>query len=453
MNLAELPGAKLAALYLARASKQRLADVARAHGWRGDDARTSKGELAAYLAQKADQEQRAAILDGLSIPHADAIALATSTSTDDAREMTARFPGKCAKCSGAIQRGERIAYVKAERKAYHIACHDAAEHGNAEMRDHEGEQEEAPKAAPNAQAQIAAAIAGALGNLKIGVDDEQVRAIVRAELGDTAERVAAAIREALKDEVREVRVIVNDAAAVNVGKQHKQFPLLLQAVGAGCSVWLAGPAGSGKTSAAEAVARSLGVPFWFDGALDTEYKLLGYKDANGNTVRTNFREAFEHGGVYLADECDGWLAPAALALNAALANGVCSFPDGIVKRHAKFVCIAAGNTWGLGATAEYIGRNKQDAAFLDRFVRINWDYDEVFERELTLAINPEAGEWISQIQTWRAKARAKGLKVVISPRASLHGAKLLLAGMKRAEVEALTVRNGLTDDQFRNLNG
>lgn len=278
------------------------------------------------------------------------------------------------------------------------------------------------------------------------VNMEQVSALVDARL----KTVAADLAAELKRETRRVEVrMMRDAEEFkDMGIQHSLFPMLVKALGAGCNVWLFGGAGSGKTTAAENAAKALNLPFYFNGAIDTEYKLLGFIDAQGRIISTAFRKAYENGGVYLFDECDASLAPATLAFNAALANGYADFPDGMVKRHKDFYCIAAGNTWGYGATSDYIGRNKLDSAFLDRFIRLNWTYDEQLER--AVAANDE---WVDYVQGCRQRAAEKGLKVVISPRASIHGAKLLAAGFKRSDVIDLTLKNGMTPDQWNNVKG
>jgi MoxR-like ATPase len=244
-----------------------------------------------------------------------------------------------------------------------------------------------------------------------------------------------------------VEIVQGATVRTLAGQQHKQFARFVKALATKNNVWLAGPAGSGKTTAAEKAAEALGVPFYFNGAIDTEYKLLGFIDAQGRIVSTAFREAFTNGGVYLFDEVDASLPAATLAFQAALANGMADFPGGMVRRHPDFYCVAAANTWGLGATNDYVGRNRLDAAFLDRFVvKISWGYDESLER--TIAGNDE---WTSFVQGVRAKAKANGLKVVISPRASIGGALLLAAGFTMEETADLTVYASLTADQRANL--
>lgn len=236
---------------------------------------------------------------------------------------------------------------------------------------------------------------------------------------------------------------------VNMGMQHKQFKDLLAAAsvvtGSGpLNVWLTGPAGSGKTKAAEGVAKALNRKFYFNGAVDTEYKLMGFTDANGKVVRREFREAYENGGIYLFDEVDASLPAALLAFNAALANGYCDFPDKRIDRHPDCVIIAAANTWGTGPNSDYVGRNKLDAAFLDRFVQISWGYDEKLERVLG-----GHDEWVDYVQAVRQNVLDKKIKAVISPRASISGAALLKSGaFSVQQVIEMTLQKGLNTDNW-----
>lgn len=427
MDLLEARAAKAASLMQSH-SKDQLAQMARAAGWSGDDARTPKSALAEWLAEhgeKNEGEQQQAKAQG-------------------AKTITARFPGKCAHCSGAIQKGETIAYSKAQHKAWHVNCYDGTQDAEAATAT-EIEHDSGGKApeAKNANA-VAAAIAAALASVKLGVDPDEVRAIVAEQM----KPVAAMLREEVRQSFYTVEVKLPDREAKNVGRQHKTFPKLLKMVAAGVNVFMAGPAGSGKTTAAEKCAEALDVPFYFNGAIDSEYKLMGFVDAQGRIISTAFRKAFTEGGVYLFDEVDASLPAALLAFNAALSNGHRDFPgaDRPVSRHPDFRCIAAGNTWGYGANVEYVGRNRMDAAFMDRFAKLEWTYDEALER--ALAGNDD---WTSYVQGLRVKAKAQGLKVVISPRASINGAKLIAAGLTQKEAAECTVFFGLTPEQRKNL--
>jgi cobaltochelatase CobS len=248
--------------------------------------------------------------------------------------------------------------------------------------------------------------------------------------------------------VTAVRVEIKNLAGEvkDVGLQHKQFPILLKTVAARVNAWLAGPSGSGKTTSAQNVAKALELPFRYTGAVGDPYALMGYNDAHGKYVRTPFREAWEHGGVFLWDEVDASDPNALLAFNAALANGTAPFPDGCIEKHPDCVLIAAANTWGHGATHEYVGRLKMDAAFLKRFAFIAWDYDE----QLEVATAPNK-EWTHRVQSIRSRVRAKGLRVLVTPRESYLGARLLAAGIPQSTVEQMTVKSGMTDAQWEEV--
>jgi len=287
-------------------------------------------------------------------------------------------------------------------------------------------------------AAIAAAIGAALANHKPGLDETRVREIVEEAQGNA----------------RPIVVAIGDILTETKAKpRHAKFPLVLNMsaaclaltrAGANPAMWpfLVGPAGSGKTSCAHDVAEALGLKFWHTGAVDSPYKLLGFLDAQGRLARTSFREAFEHGGLFLFDEIDASDPAALLGVNDALANGFASFPDGIVKRHRDFSLIAGANTIGNGLSRQYVGRNQLDGSSLDRFAFIEWNYDESFER--ALAGNDE---WTDYVLRARKAADSLSLRVVISPRASIAGAHMLAAGLPRADVESAVLWSRLTSEQ------
>lgn len=233
-------------------------------------------------------------------------------------------------------------------------------------------------------------------------------------------------------------VTLSDTSKVDLGLQHFQLPSLITILSTKLNVYLVGPAGSGKTHAAVQCAEALGIDFYFTGAVASEFKLTGFIDANGKIVNTEFRKAYEFGGLFLFDEIDGSYPQAVLAFNAALSNDYMDFPDKRVERHENFYCIAAANTYGQGADRQYVGRNQLDAASLDRFVFLDWGYDVNLER--TLAGN---NEWTDYVQKIRRYVFANKIRHIVSPRASIFGAKLLAAKMSREHVESYVLWKGI----------
>jgi len=239
---------------------------------------------------------------------------------------------------------------------------------------------------------------------------------------------------------------LDNSTLEDLGKQHSQMPTLLKILATRLNVYIVGPAGAGKTYAAIQCAKALGIPFHFTGAVASEFKLTGFIDAQGRIVSTEFRKAFENGGLFLFDEIDASYPQAVLAFNAALANDYMDFPDKQVRRHEKFYCIAAANTYGNGADRQYIGRNQLDAASLDRFVFLDWKYDENLERDL-------AGnhEWSGYVQKVRRIIQMQKIRHVVSPRASIFGAKLLSNGLSREIVEQTILWKGLDEASKRKI--
>lgn len=235
-------------------------------------------------------------------------------------------------------------------------------------------------------------------------------------------------------------VKIENFTKTDLGKQHYQLPTLLKILASKLNVYLVGPAGSGKTHAAIQCARALNCQFHFTGAVASEFKLTGFMDAQGRIVSTEFRKAYENGGLFLFDEIDASYPQAVLAFNAALANDYMDFPDKRVQRHKDFYCIAAANTYGQGADRQYIGRNQLDAASLDRFVFLDWKYDENLERDL-------AGneEWSNYVQKVRKLINLNKIRHVVSPRASIFGAQLLARGLERSIVEETVLWKGIDD--------
>ena len=239
------------------------------------------------------------------------------------------------------------------------------------------------------------------------------------------------------------------------GHSHPKLATLLRALsvkqanGFAVNVFLVGSTSSGKTHGAGQAAKAMGRTFGAHGAMMMQHELMGFIDASGHYHRTPFRDAFEHGGVVLLDEVDSWDASVTLSLNAALANGYASFPDGMIPRHPDSIIIGGANTHGTGATAEYVGRNRLDSAFLSRFpVRIEWNPDPALE--VAISGNPE---FARRVQAARERARASGLKHLIDARQMQAGAALIAAGFTSDEAADMTYLAGLSKEQRRMVEG
>jgi len=260
-----------------------------------------------------------------------------------------------------------------------------------------------------------------------------------------------------------VSVRESGQAPVDVGRQHKSFPVLVSILARRRNVWLTGPAGGGKTTAAQAAARALGIPFGSIsvGPQTTQSALFGYMSATGTYVASEFRRRYEHGGIFLLDEIDRGNPGVLTTLNQAVENGTCAFPDAMVAKHHDFICIAAANTYGMGASREYIGALQVDAATLDRFVMLDWPYDEALETDLTLAVYIAAGgtdeavpnDWLVKVRLARSRASALEIRHVVSPRASIIGADLLASGIEPGVVAAAVLWKGLDGDTVSRLGG
>lgn len=291
----------------------------------------------------------------------------------------------------------------------------------------------------------------ALQDFTGGVDADKV--------GEIVSPIVDGLRHELTELVKANRPIVNTIVVKDKpprtlkGTQHFMFPKVLGAISQGVHLWLVGSAGTGKSTIGEQVAEALSVPFSAVNCTSamTEGKFTGYNDAMGVFRSTEFRRIFEGGGVFVIDEVDNASPNALGILNSALSNGFMAFADKLVPKHPEFVAIATGNTYGSGATMEYVGRNPIDGATIDRFVQLEIPIDEKVEEAMLASVGLEqvvATKWLTAVRKARANVAESGLKVIVSPRATLNGAKLLQSGaFSMSEVFTATVTKGAKPDQ------
>lgn len=346
----------------------------------------------------------------------------------------------------AAKDGGKGGYWRVPNNAANLAAMEALAQGKAlPEREHFAPQQAAASPPPPPQSAAAQ---------PPGMTPEQARQLIVAAMQPVLmELNAVKAKAAEMDAQRSISLEIkrHDAEAFKIeGASHPMLATLIQGLACGLHVWIAGPSGSGKTHGAEQAAKALGLIFRLQGAMTMAHELTGFVDAGGKYHSTPFVDCFRNGGLCLLDELDAGSNEALLALNAALANAIMCLPSGeIIRAHKDFKCVGSANTFGAGATAEYVGRTRIDAAFLQRFgMRLSWGYDEALEQAISGNV-----EWAKRVQRARANAARAGLKVLITPRASQAGAKLIASGMTPDQAAELTYLADLSPAQRQQIGG
>lgn len=163
-------------------------------------------------------------------------------------------------------------------------------------------------------------------------------------------------------------------------------------------ILLVGPSGSGKSFMARDLAEYVmecnygelpltagATPSWLVGA----ETISGYKSRP-------FVDIYENGGVFCFEEMDAADPNMLLIVNNAIANNFFTNPvtGREIEKSKNFIPIATANTWGLGANRQYTGRERLDAATLDRWRvgRVEVDYDATIEKMIITDMKEIAGK-------------------------------------------------------------
>ena len=218
-------------------------------------------------------------------------------------------------------------------------------------------------------------------------------------------------------------------------------------------VMLSGPAGSGKSSLAmEACKEMFNIKGDFYDVIksgkfaqisfspDTmSADMLGFTDVNGVYHETDIVKVFREGGVMLFDEVDSADPSVFTKLNTMVANGTVPTPNGVVTRHPEAYFVWTGNTWGTGANSMYCGRNRLDAASLDRVTcaTIYVDYDTKLERMICSnngCDDAKTKTIIGIAATIRDLIKRNSWKFLCSTRFVINASKMIASGYTMTEV-------------------
>lgn len=272
-----------------------------------------------------------------------------------------------------------------------------------------------PPSVSTAMAVLEGAIAKIIAETKQSEIESQIMSGVEQKVRDFIKSEYGTIE-------RKIITVVDGKHAELDGVQHEKFDQVVKFVANNEPVFLTGPAGSGKNVLCQQVAKALGLNFYFSNAVTQEYKITGFTDAMGVFHESQFYKAFKNGGLFMLDEMDASIPEVLIILNAAIANRYFDFPApiGYVEAHPDFRVIAAGNTFGLGANYEYVGRNQLDMASLDRFALVRIDYSRSIEQ--SVACGNE--ELVRFARGFRGAAEKAGVRFLVSYRAIRRIAKL-----------------------------
>ncbi|MCF0217903.1 MAG: AAA family ATPase [Malacoplasma sp.] len=231
---------------------------------------------------------------------------------------------------------------------------------------------------------------------------------------------------------------LKDIEIKDAKRHHFLFETVLKLVAKNFNVYLYSVPGAGKTFMAQEIAKTLKLDFYFSGAVLEPYKLVGYRNAKGDYIETDFYRCFKNGGLFLFDEMDASNPEALITINAALANGFLDFPVGRVIAHDHFRLIGAGNTNGIDIGSGYTARQQLDITTLDRFIFLEMTYDEKLEERFARGF-AFGKQYFERFIAARKIVFAEKLPLICSTRSLILGLRLIALGFSWKEVFDMTI--------------
>lgn len=319
---------------------------------------------------------------------------------------------------------------------------------------------------------------------------EQVIELVREDLEQLQTTIHQEITERIKG-IGSTRVIIEDRRKQpheikEISEPvHNKMPDVIGILKAGCWACAVGPTGSGKTLGALQYAKIAGIKIVCVKQMTrilAPHDLIGFIDANGKyragawtngilgrvydnslgNIPSTEQDGEEH-SLLIVDEMDNSNENIVMLIKA-LQTGYIMMPYGLQRVNPNLYVMATMNTWGTGATREYVGRMAQDAALLNEFSFVEWDYDTSFEWSLLENLfnsYKEPGEYTiqhmqmlhSMFKGMRAKAEQQKIRVIISTRNIINTAKKLLENPKWPihKVLMMDVYKGLKEEDIKRV--
>ena len=234
------------------------------------------------------------------------------------------------------------------------------------------------------------------------------------------------LAEKLKAEEEEKkRKAEEEAKMIDMSKlqPHEQLKRLIEA--GMRNIWMVGPAGCGKSTMARMTAKELNLPYLCIscgiGTSATEF--LGYKYPTRES--TKFAEYYAKPSIILIDEMTALDPAVGQVLNAALANDEIETTTGLVSRNPECIIIATSNTFGSGASRQYVANNQLDASTIDRFIGgiIKVDYSVDYESQYDVDV-------VNYVWKLRECIKACNIRRIASTRMIQSGTRMKKAYFK-----------------------
>lgn len=362
------------------------------------------------------------------------------------KAIQANFSSRCNRCNLTIVEGADIWWDKTTRK---VRCRGTSCDTGPRSGDEPTPADKTPK--PRTDGKATKSQIERFKEQVTKATDASLLAMSRA--AEAEGRAAAAemeVAEARKeiDKARRIEVVRTDPKTGTkrvrkLGPQHEQFPKLLRLLQAGVNVAMVGPAGTGKTRAPREAAKALRLKFYSTslGPMTSKSDLLGFINGAGRYVTSMMREVYEKGGVMLLDEMDTANAAGLTVCNAMLDSIESGFADKMIERHPECHFVAAMNTFGRGADAQFVGRAQLDAATLNRWYYLAWNTD--WDLTLALVKNKKV---VARVQALAESAEKQRVRVQIGMRTAQFVQASLDGGDTMEEAEDGNVWTAMKPD-------